>query len=337
MSAGANQMSRGAVSCIGVDHREQQPRAACSEWRSGVRSLTLHFSARLASADHGLRYLGPTLRGVFGHVLKSTVCVTPHGVCGNCHVRSACPYARIFEGAAPAGRAVMRRYDAVPQPFVLLVAEPGRWEGRADELCWGIRMFGDATDLAPYLIEAFLRSGEEGVGRHRVRFSVERITSDSGEVVYREGADRIDVPASVPLPARELPVDRCTLRWQFVSPVHIRSGGGLAATPTGLDMVLAGRRRWHVISSLHGQAFAREEVHLDAGEFRTRAVGLHPWCIRRYSGRQGRKVLLSGVVGQIEIEGPWHLAGDWLRTVEWLHLGKYASFGFGRVQWEAVG
>jgi len=102
-------------------------------------------------------------------------------------------------------------------------------------------------------------------------------------------------------------------------------------------MVLAGRRRWLIFASLHGHASVEAAAHLDTADFRTCAVRLHPWSIRRYSGRQSRKVPLSGVVGEIDIEGPWHLAGDWLRTVEWLHLGKYASFGFGRVQWEVIG
>ncbi len=301
-----------------------------------LRCLTLDFEARLKCSDHGLRYLGPTLRGAFGHVLKRMVCVREDGRCDTCRIRSNCPYARVFDGAAPPGRSVMRRYDAVPQPFVLLVAPPGSWEGSEEELRFGLRLFGDACELAPYVVEAFIRMGQSGIGPLRIPYTMERVLDGKGVIVYQRGASGLHLTHGTAVDTRPLPDGACTVRWHFETPVHIRVGGGLDATPSGMDLVLAGRRRWHLVSSLHGVQSEEACVHLEADAFRTVRVGLHPWHIDRYSGRQRRRVPLSGVVGELEIHGPWHLAGSWMRVVETVHLGKYTSFGFGRVRWEVV-
>ncbi len=326
---------------VGTSGETSEDRVLARERRSSgtethLECLTLVFEATLAGVDHGLRYLGPTLRGAFGHVLKRMVCVREDGRCDICRIRSNCPYACVFDGAAPMGRSIMRRYDAVPQPFVLLVAPPGSWDGREDELRFGLRLFGDACELAPYVVESFIRMGQRGIGPARVPYTVQRVLSSNGEVVFHRGRCGLHLPRGSCVHARPLPGESCTVRWHFETPVHIRTRGGLDPTPSGLDLVLAGRRRWRLMSSLHGREQDESCVHLDEDMFQTVRVGLRPWHIERFSGRQRRRIPLSGVLGTLEIHGPWHHAGSWMGVVETVHLGKYASFGFGRVRWEIV-
>ena len=134
--------------------------------------------------------------------------------------------------------------------------------------------------------------------------------------------------------------ERCSLRWRFHTPVQIvRDGTAVGTQLDGLDLLLAGRRRWTVMNTIHGtrpESPDEPAVRFERSDFITRSSQLRHWNISRYSGRQERRVELHGVVGEIVIEGPWGLVGDWLPAIPVLHLGKSVSFGLGAVEWEVV-
>ena len=303
----------------------------------------LFFLATLESPRHGLRYLGPTLRGAFGYVLKEAVCQVSHGQCEHCVLRQVCPYPTIFEGRPPEDRTLMRRYPAVPQPFVLVVAGPSDWWGRPDELRWGLRLFGPARHQWPYLIEAFTRVGSRGIGRQRTRFDLKSVVdARSGQAVWSAGETTLrNVTQEDQAHHGKPPPNSDVLRWTFETPVHIRQNGDFASSLGGLSLVLAGRRRWDILRYLYSSQERSENAtnagaHLKASDFEVLESSLKPWSIRRYSGRQGKKVPLRGLIGQIVIRGAWDQAGDWLRYIQQIHLGKHGSFGFGRGTWAAL-
>ena len=134
--------------------------------------------------------------------------------------------------------------------------------------------------------------------------------------------------------------ERCTLRWRFCTPVQIvRDGKAVGTQVDGLDLLLAGRRRWGVMNAFYGtqpDVIEDPQVRFDRSDFITHSSELRHWNISRYSGRQERRVELHGTVGEIVIEGPWGLTGDWLHAIPKLHLGKSVSFGLGAVEWEVV-
>jgi hypothetical protein len=299
-----------------------------------VLVVDLGFDAILASPDHGLNYLGPTLRGAFGRALKSAVCQVRHGECGRCLLLEACPYPAIFDGRPPAGQAAAWGSPALPQPFVLSVAEPDTWDGGPTDLRWSLRLFGPAASWSPYVVEAFLRIGRRGVGRRRVGFDLLAVRDNSsGIVAWERGRETMRPPQPVELGGGRLP-GAGAVRWRFVTPVHIRHDAEEVRAPGGVDMVVAGRRRWALLRRFYGTPALRTDERLADTEFRVVESRLRPWGITRYSPRQDRRVQLSGTLGDIVIEGPWDRAGDWMGVVDTIHLGKYASFGFGRVTWE---
>ncbi len=52
---------------------------------------------------------------------------------------------------------------------------------------------------------------------------------------------------------------------------------------------------------------------------------------QRYSNRQGAKMSIGGVVGEIDLEGDLAPFSALLRAAEVFHVGKGATFGLGRV------
>jgi hypothetical protein len=298
-------------------------------------ATTLNFEATLATQDHGLRYLGPTLRGAFGYVLKRTVCQVQHGQCHRCILREVCPYPMIFEGRPPESRRLLQKGTAVPQPFILRVAPPGEWDGTPDALRWGVTLFGDAIRWAPYVVEAFLRIGASGVGRRRVPFQLDRVIAHGNEPVWVRGQDRLSVPP--PLVVNPVSsVQNGVVRFTFHTPVHLRKDGATAHDVQPIDLVLAGRRRYRMLRHFFAgesiESMPREE-RLESTDFELLSCSMRDWGINRLSGRQHRTVRLEGQFGDMVIRGPWNHAGDWLGVVDTIGLGKYVTFGFGRVTW----
>jgi hypothetical protein len=76
-----------------------------------VTYVELEFEAELQGGRSSLPpFLGATLRGVLGYILKQTVCQIAHGDCQRCVLHTACPYPAIFEGLAPGRRGAASRY-----------------------------------------------------------------------------------------------------------------------------------------------------------------------------------------------------------------------------------
>lgn len=307
--------------------------------RAILNYVELRFEGRLRDDRQRLPdFLGATLRGALGFILKRIVCQVSHGVCDRCLLKTACPYPVIFEGMPPAERDVMRKYPRVPQPFVLL---PDLGADQENHISWGIRLFGAACRYWPYVIHVFRTACEEGLGRNKVVCDIEQVVDGvSGEQIWDSISDNTRDPQihQITPAIKDLP-EQCVLRWKFMTPVQIlKDGSGVGTRVDGLDILLAGRRRVGLMNVFYGHKHDEEVEHrrFEREEFVTRSNRLHHWQIKRFSGRQEKRVELHGVVGEIEIEGPWGLAGDWLHSISLLNLGKSVSFGLGAVEWEVV-
>jgi hypothetical protein len=68
-------------------------------------------------------YPGSAWRGLLGHGLRRTACVTRAPTCDGCLLIQACVYAQLFETPPPPGLE-LPGFSAVPHPFVLDI-DPG--------------------------------------------------------------------------------------------------------------------------------------------------------------------------------------------------------------------
>lgn len=322
--------------------------------------VTLGFDAALARREHRLAYLGTTLRGLLGYALKEAACVVAHQDCARCTLRDACVYPAVFDGVPSPDRTILRKYPNAPQPFVLLVASPGHWWGEGQRLRWGLRLFGPAARAWTWILEAFRAAGERGVGTHRVPYALERVVDLAGvadvesaltappesialhPTTWSAGADSVAPPAVESLTPQVTPLAG-PLRISLRTPLHIRASGARQQAIAPLELVLAGRRRWHVLSELYGTDTPEDAeprpARVEDRDFTVVQQSLADWSIQRFSGRQKRAVPLQGTVGDLVIDADWSRVGGWLSIAERMHVGKYTSFGFGRVTitpWEGA-
>ena len=302
--------------------------------------LELRFFAELKGQRIDLPpFLGATLRGALGFLLKEAVCQVKQTPCEACFLKNVCPYVSVFEGLAPEGRKILKKYPNIPQPFVLVLPSALNTNSAPNHLEWGVRLFGSATRNWPYVVNAFRTIGERGLGSRKVKYQLTCIRDGhSGKNVWDPDFDMWNEPEIRVLPdfsPSPLASEESVVKWTFHTPVNIKTKGELS----GIDIVLNGTRRQKLIQNFYGnnEVFLTDREFIDSEKFKTVNANLRPFRLNRYSGRQQQQMSLHGLVGEITIAGPWAATGSWIHQIPVLHLGKSTSFGFGKVTWEVVG
>lgn len=291
-------------------------------------------------------FQGSMLRGAFGHALRKLVCVAgPKQSCEKCRLRRGCHYARLFEtfieGEPPP---FLRGIATAPRPYVFepdathLQGTPPRY-APGDPLTFDLLLFGQATDLAGYVLLAIERMAEAGLGNRRAPFALDQVLArdpqerwvvlcDAGRWTGRDAP-----PPSVPL-RNGLPGDRLTLRFQ--TPLRLPVQGRLATRFNVRNLAFPMLRRVLELATFHVPEatpdWSLRPLLKHAGTVRIAASDLHWFDCQRYSNRQGRKIDIGGLLGSLELEGDLAPLAPLLRTAELVHVGKGATFGLGKLE-----
>jgi len=129
------------------------------------------FTLRAQDPIHLPPFPGSALRGVFGHGLKQSVCVTRLNDCHGCALRSQCVYSHLLETSLYTGEG-----SNAPQPLVLDPYGIERQYAAGAIMPIEITLIGDAARRhLPYVIQGWRRAGMRGLGREHANFSVERV------------------------------------------------------------------------------------------------------------------------------------------------------------------
>ncbi len=307
--------------------------------RLKLDTCDLLFDIELAGQGPLPAFPGTTLRGAFGFALKNIVCHMSHRKCDACLLRMRCAYPVVFEGIPPADRRIMRKYPNVPQPFVLLVDQtPPPSPDSARTLAFGIRLFGPAVDLYPFIAYAVIRMAQQGLGRDRIPGCVRRI-SDGRGTIYRDGDEGLQPPAGRVLNIEDRIWPASRIRLSTVTPLRLRVDGHQTARPAFADLFRAVLRRVRILNEFYG----REPLTAETGPLfdelaasRTVEDAFVPRTIPRFSSRQQARMDIGGLTGYIIVELPEGHLRNWLEAAEILHIGKAASFGLGRIKCEEL-
>lgn len=282
-------------------------------------------------------FWGPTLRGGLGYHLKKTVCHVKQKNCPGCIVQKSCAYSYIFEGVAPDNRAFMRLYPNIPQPFVILTSmgDPSQITAGM-EFQFGMRLFGRAIELFPYIVYSLLEIGKEGLGKDRIPYRIDSITQPAcSSVVYKDGNHCLGglQKESVGQVPQHLD-SRLTI--EFHTPTKLQVGGAQARKISFLDLIKAVNRRLSILSYFYGIPFEPSDAFSDdwtgVESVRVKSDQTRLYEVNRFSGRQQQKMTLRGLLGRITFEGKVAPYIPILKLAEICHVGKATSFGFGRIK-----
>jgi len=282
-------------------------------------------------------FWGPTLRGGLGYHLKKTVCHIKASRCTACIVQKSCAYSYIFEGIPPENREFMRLYPNIPQPFVLITdlrstcdIVPGH------EFEFGIRLFGKAVELFPYILYSFLEIGKEGLGKDRIPFRINWVSQPAfSSFLYKNGENHLGSLKAETISDHPVALNG-NLEIEFITPVKLRVDGKIADTITFSELVKSALRRISILNYFYGSplnsSMNPSHVLESSEKVRIASAALEMYEFTRYSNRQKKRVPLKGLIGQMVFEGDWIKYASILRWAQVCHIGKATSFGFGRIR-----
>jgi hypothetical protein len=286
-------------------------------------------------------YEGSMIRGAFGRAFKESCCPFPHDGNG-CPLGDKCPYGYVFETSPPKDAREFAKNQDVPRPYVFEPPDETQMEYEpGEEMRFGFTVVGRAADYMPYFIYAFSKMGEEGVGRLKARYRLERVVAKNplvgtqveifdGEVVRNKRLPTVwedAVSAS-----REL--DGARLRLEFLTPTFVKFRGEVSPeAPSFQALVQSLAIRIPMLSAVHCGEVWHEDFRAlveKAAEVETLRDETTWVSFRRYSSFKKKVEPLEGVVGGVEYEGPIEEFLPLICMGQLTHLGKRAVFGLGR-------
>ena len=283
---------------------------------------------------------GSAWRGVLGHALKRTVCVTRAPVCAGCLLQYSCSYPYIFETPPPRASRKMRRYRTVPHPYILDTRScDGQNIAPGQAVAIGLTLVGRGNQHLPYLIHALTRGAEHGIGRGRGRLVLAEVVQESMAGPSAPGA-RIYAPgealsAAGPKTPDNLAMPLSGASLIFETPLRVKREGRFVAAEALAFADLFGSllRRISMLMEFHGEAPLETDFAALMALARGVELGerrLHWKEEGRYSSRQKALMRIGGIVGVAALPDDMPAAlWPYVWLGRWVHAGHLTTMGFG--------
>ncbi|MDD4914305.1 MAG: CRISPR system precrRNA processing endoribonuclease RAMP protein Cas6 [Methylococcales bacterium] len=294
-----------------------------------IKSFLFHYTKTDAGSLPA--FSGSAWRGALGHALKKTVCVVRNTPCNQCLLKNACAYSYVFETPLPANSEKMRKYTAVPHPFVL---EPPSSVASPD-YSLKINLFGHGERYLPYLIHALQKAGEEGIGAQRKIFDLQTVEdihpAGDTKTIYTQG--QLQTPSTATSP--EIPALPPYIEILLHTPLRIKHDNqNIAGQNFNFSAFFSALlRRISMISYFHTDHpletdFAGLTATAKTIQFSDQRLKWFDWT--RYSSRQQTEMNMGGLIGSLNmdtrgLEAFW----PYLWLGQWTHTGKATSMGMG--------
>lgn len=277
-------------------------------------------------------YAGSTLRGIFGHALKRSVCITRLPECRPCALYRSCAYPAVFETPPPDD--ARRTYSQIPNPFV--VEPPPLGERRyepGEPLSFDLVLIGPARQRLALIALAWQNALQRDVTKSHGAATLNHIQLEDGSNVLELPSGHITKHAQeIQTPPPPDPFHRVTL--DFTTLLRLQRDGRIltppALTPRDLLMALV-RRTANLVEMQIGST-----LNVDFAALNRAAADVNGDCAmvwrdwNRYSNRQHREMRLGGLQGRWTLVGELKSFWPFLYLGQWLHVGKNCSFGLGR-------
>jgi len=283
-------------------------------------------------------YTGSAWRGLLGHGLRRVSCLTRMKHCDNCQLQQQCVYSQIFETRAAEGG----RFQSKPHPFVIEAPARGRRVIAAgDSLDIGLILFGQAQSSLPFLIQAIRESGQRGLGKTHVPFSLvsarqeARLGADTWQEIYDAEQRELHGVSTSPLIIPAVPEQAIIT---IETPMRIKQKGRLVGPREFAPDVFSRQlyRRCQDLSHFYGEDSEHLHTKLSLPVTRSQQaaqshsrVQWQDWT--RYSSRQQTRMQMGGITGVLSLDG--EILAHWWPLLwygQWLHLGKATSMGLGQ-------
>jgi len=295
--------------------------------------LPVHFHLRFDTpviADTPTLFV---LRSLLGMQLRSMSCVSPNTKCPDCMYRRTCAYAFLFETILPQQNDVVPGRDRASHPFAFTQGDLSVG-GKVSEYDFTMTLFGKAIDYLLYMYAAFVRAGESGIFKNRVRFSVSDVTVGGKSILIgEEGIDPNVEAKEFSFSNDGLEDSRGEVLVELKSPLRFKVGGKYSSEFSSSDFFLALYRRATTLLKMYG-ATETELERLPKSLLTIDARNLRLKKLDHYSSRQKELVILSGVVGTFSLSGEFScMEKKLLEFGRIANAGKNTNFGLGQMDY----
>ncbi len=285
------------------------------------------------------------LRGALGTVFRQIACVPGCPGAAGCEIRFSCPYARIFEPAAPHGEGPSGLADS-PRPFVFRARHlDGHTIRPGEAFYFDLNVFALDPDVLAYFVLTFAALAREGLGPRRGKADLQCVRRNfipgfPEQLLYDSCSQMIAgsiEPVALDLAPSGPPLHR--VRVEFVTPTELKHEHRIAPRPE--FPILFGRIRDRIatLSRLYGDGALDIDflgTNARAGAVRmTRCDGGRMESSRR-SSRTAQSHSIGGFVGVAEYEGDLAEFLPWLEAARWTGVGRQSVWGKGEIAWTPI-
>ena len=293
--------------------------------------IKLRFTFRL---QHDLLlppYAGSALRGVFGSSLKRVVCLSGKENCEACKLQLSCPYAVVFNSSASNGENGANPYIIEPPMLKERLLKSG------DTLVFHQILIGDAVSKLSYVLLAWIKGFQYGMGKNRARASLVSVYQElEDKEIYLYGENEEQIKELQPIYVLSVPDDKREITLKIETPLRIqREKHPIVpeALTTG-DFFSSLIRRTELLykNHIHTASFLNDKTNLlikaKALNEEKRELYWKDWI--RWSARQQTHIALGGVAGEWTLSGEMKSLLPLIYAGQLLHVGKGAVMGMGK-------
>jgi hypothetical protein len=325
-----------------------------AEQAAGFAVHLLRFRAEVTAPLRLPPAAGAALRGALFGALRGQFCLAGRGPdCGAPEIAAACPVCFLL---APVDTADPRGRD-VPRPYVLRGPESGGpVYAPGQVLEFGLATFGRALSHVPYALLGVEEMGQRGLGAGRGgAFRLDEVWAENpllGQqtAVYQRARGAVVRTPGLPIQATQVQAEAERLaqaggaerlRLELRSPLRLIYNRQLVKPAAFSFRTLLGRllERLSALYAHYGAGAAPFDhgALLGAAEAVQVADRQLRWCeLFRGSGRHGRALPMSGLVGSVDLVGDLRPFLPWLVWGTLTHVGKDAAMGNGQLRLEVV-
>lgn len=293
------------------------------------------------------RYTGATIRGALGRALRANVCSTGFETCDGCPVLSTCPYSKAWEANLDVEGAP-GRMQQLPRPYVLEPIDYGRKTtfDRGERLAFRLKLLGDARNQVPHFILAARDMGRFGLGRGRSKCRLREVRSfdEDGRPITLFEEGRVQRWATLgttlvdPEPTsldRALmdEVKRVTL--SFETPLQLTHRGKPLTRFDAETLTARLTERLDALALVHqglSTTWDFRSLRAESRDVRVVHADVAIESFERYSQRSQARVPMRGILGNVVLTGVTPNLWALWRAGRHVHVGKQATFGFGRIR-----
>lgn len=290
-------------------------------------------------------FAGSLFRGIFGHALKATCCMTQASTCFNCPIKEFCVYPKFFE---PRGEVFQIQNNETIPPYIINPKQIQTHHKKGAFIQVEMILIGEfaikhlSAVIAAWrnIIHYPLTQTNELKPKARLKFdSMQWLNEQRLPIgMFKNGENIPNLTGFIPQ------------KGSFNAPLSLSLMTPLRLRENKLYLNVEQFKAASLLKSLNRRASLLEKTYGISNETdeNTQFYDFEDWKktlnslsfngklrwmeLQRYSNRQHKHIELSGLVGRILLTGNLSPFSEVLTLLPWINVGKNASFGLGRIE-----